>query len=314
MVKRMTNITFEPLNESHFPLLLKWLEAPHVKAWWDQDMTYTMNLVREKYSSRISSLRTEGEAIHKNNDGWIALSSAPCNDVIQGFIIHNNQNPVGYIQIYNAYDFLKCKPLSSLPENLGAFDIFIGKEEALGQGLGSTAISEFLRLYSNQYTYIFADPDSRNIAAVKCYEKAGFKKVSEQEDTGEVWMLWENILGALTAREPIFHHPEKFGITKQDIENQMCDEFWEVGASGNVYTRANVIETLLERYNDLKYQDIWEAKGFELTKIAQDNYLLTYILIQNKTRVTRRSTIWRRVNDNWKILYHQGTIIDGGKE
>ena len=101
-----------------------------------------------------------------------------------------------------------------------------------------------------------------------------------------------SILEELKIREPIFHHPEKFGITKQDIENQMCDEFWEVGASGNVYTRANVMEILLERYNNSDYQDIWEAKDFALTKIAPDNYLLTYILIQNKTRVTRRSTIW----------------------
>ena len=120
------------------------------------------------------------------------------------------------------------------------------------------------------------------------------------------------ILEELKSREPIFHHPEKFGKTKQDIENQMCDEFWEVGASGNVYTRANVIETLLERYNDPSYQDIWETKDFALTQIAQDNYLLTYILIQKKTRVTRRSTLWRRVNRDWKILYHQGTVIDGG--
>ena len=83
------------------------------------------------------------------------------------------------------------------------------------------------------------------------------------------------ILDELKSREPIFHHPEKFGKTKEDIENQMCDEFWEVGASGTAYTRQDVIETLLERYNNPDYQDIWEAKGFELTKIAPDNYLLT---------------------------------------
>ena len=120
------------------------------------------------------------------------------------------------------------------------------------------------------------------------------------------------ILDELKSREPIFHHPEKFGKTKQDIENQMCDEFWEVGASGNVYTRQDVIETLLERYNDPSHQDIWEAKDFALTQIAPDNYLLTYILIQDKTRVTRRSTLWRKQNGHWKILYHQGTVIDGG--
>jgi aminoglycoside 6'-N-acetyltransferase len=120
------------------------------------------------------------------------------------------------------------------------------------------------------------------------------------------------IFEELKSREPIFHHPEKFGKTKEDIERQMCDEFWEVGASGKVYTRANVIETLLERYNNPNYQDIWEAKDFALTKIAPHNYLLTYILIQDKTRVTRRSTLWRKVNGDWKILYHQGTVIDRG--
>jgi hypothetical protein len=119
------------------------------------------------------------------------------------------------------------------------------------------------------------------------------------------------ILEELSSREPIFHHPEKFGKTKEDIEKQICDEFWEVGASGNVYTKQNVIETLLERYNDPNYEDIWETKDFALTKIAPDNYLVTYVLIQDATRVTRRSTLWRRVNGDWKILYHQGTLFDG---
>ncbi|WP_395947025.1 DUF4440 domain-containing protein [Caedibacter taeniospiralis] len=122
------------------------------------------------------------------------------------------------------------------------------------------------------------------------------------------------ILDELKSREPIFHHPEKFGKTKQDIENQMCDEFWEVGASGNVYTKQDVIDTLLKRYSEPEYQDIWEAKDFTLTQIAADNYLLTYVLIQNTTRVTRRSTIWRRVNDAWKILYHQGTVVEIGDQ
>ena len=50
---------------------------------------------------------------------------------IQGFIIHNNRDPVGYIQIYNAYDFPRSNSLLGLPENLGAFDIFIGEVATL---------------------------------------------------------------------------------------------------------------------------------------------------------------------------------------
>ena len=50
-------ITFKPLNESHFPLLLKWLESPHVKKSWDQDVTYTIELVKEKYSSYVKGYK-----------------------------------------------------------------------------------------------------------------------------------------------------------------------------------------------------------------------------------------------------------------
>ncbi len=166
-------ITFTPLAESHFPLLLKWLEAPHVKAWWDQNLTYTMELVREKYSSYVKGYKLETDL----------------KKPIQAFIIYSDENPVGYIQIYNAYDFLQSKSLSALPEKLGAFDIFIGQEEALKQGLGSKAISEFLKIHGGQYTHIFTDPNSSNIAAIKAYEKAGFKKISEQKETEVVWML-----------------------------------------------------------------------------------------------------------------------------
>lgn len=118
-----------------------------------------------------------------------------------------------------------------------------------------------------------------------------------------------HVLEELKAREPIFHHPDKFGRSKQDVMDMTCDKFFEVGASCNVYTRESVIDTYLERYSDPNYQDIWETKDFKVTQIAPDNYLLTYILIQNKTRVTRRSTIWRNCGGKWKILYHQGTVM-----
>jgi len=118
----------------------------------------------------------------------------------------------------------------------------------------------------------------------------------------------EKVLEELKAREPIFHHPNKFGNSKQDILNMTCEEFYEVGASGNVYTRKDVVEVLLQRYGDQNYQDIWETKDFELTQIATNNYLITYTLIQEE-RVTRRSTIWRLEHSHWKIFYHQGTVV-----
>lgn len=116
------------------------------------------------------------------------------------------------------------------------------------------------------------------------------------------------VLKELMYREPIFHHPEKFGKTKEEIESQLCDEFFEVGASGHVYNKQDVIEIMLKRYNNPEYRDVWQTKEFDVTQISKDHYLLTYLLIQDNIRVTRRSTIWRSVKGVWKILYHQGTL------
>ena len=82
-------ITFIPLAESHFTLLLKWLEAPHVKAWWDQDVTYTMDLVQEKFGKH-----THGITLSKNS-----------NNKTYAYIICFNKEMIGYVQVYNAHDF-----------------------------------------------------------------------------------------------------------------------------------------------------------------------------------------------------------------
>jgi hypothetical protein len=49
--------------------------------------------------------------------------------------------------------------------------------------------------------------------------------------------------------------------------------------------------------------------GLPLPKAGCDVYLLTYTLIQDEKRRTRRATIWQRTAEGWKIVYHQGTII-----
>ncbi|MBY0292843.1 MAG: acetyltransferase, partial [Alphaproteobacteria bacterium] len=51
------HITFIPLQEHHFPLLLKWLEVPHVKAWWDQNILWTSELIKEKYGAYVQGFK-----------------------------------------------------------------------------------------------------------------------------------------------------------------------------------------------------------------------------------------------------------------
>ena len=115
------------------------------------------------------------------------------------------------------------------------------------------------------------------------------------------------VLEELIKREPIFHHPE-YGTTRHDFEHMTDEGFWEVGASGRRYSRAYVIDTLVERHSK-PHADVWEARDFHCAELAQNIYLVTYALVQDGSRVSRRSTIWRRAEDEWKIVYHQGTLV-----
>lgn len=110
----------------------------------------------------------------------------------------------------------------------------------------------------------------------------------------------------LLAREPIFHKPE-FGTTREAYIAQTAEDFWEVGASGRVYDRDGVIEGLVRR-GKVEGAEHWAVSDARCRQLGPDTYALTYQLDQ-KGRLTRRLTLWRRDADGWKVLYHQGTII-----
>jgi len=156
-------ITFEPLREKHFPLLLKWLETPHVKEWWDNtDIVWTIGLVEEKYGTYTQGYKLEN-GVRKS---------------INGFIIVLNDREVGYIQLYNVYDFFREDDLKldKLPKSLAAIDIFIGDESYLGKGLSFPIMNEFLKTHVDPYyEACFVDPDSANTAAIGAYKKVGFE-------------------------------------------------------------------------------------------------------------------------------------------
>ncbi len=111
----------------------------------------------------------------------------------------------------------------------------------------------------------------------------------------------------LAAREPIFHRAE-FGTTRADFEKMTAEDFWETGASGRIYSRQLVLDVLEERFS-APHDDVWETSDFACRKLAEGVYMLTYTLLQNRSRLTRRCTIWQRTPDGWKAVYHQGTIV-----
>jgi hypothetical protein len=116
----------------------------------------------------------------------------------------------------------------------------------------------------------------------------------------------QEVLSELSAREPIFHRPE-FGTSRADFEKMTVEDYWETGASGRCHSRKSVLDELERRFS-AAHDDVWETRDFHCRMLAEDTFLLTYTLLQDRQRLTRRATIWQRTADGWKIVYHQGTI------
>jgi hypothetical protein len=118
----------------------------------------------------------------------------------------------------------------------------------------------------------------------------------------------DTILQELRQGELAFHQAE-LCATREALERYADPEFWEVGASGTVYTRETVITIVEERFRTGTEADTseWEVREFAGRELGPETYMVTYILRQGD-RLSRRMSVWRHVDGAWRILYHQGTL------
>lgn len=111
----------------------------------------------------------------------------------------------------------------------------------------------------------------------------------------------------LRQREPVFHQPA-YGTARDDFEAMTAPGFWEVGASGRVYSRAFVLDTLEARHRTPVIES-FEVDDFGCRELAPGLFLATYRLTLNDRR-SRRATLWRWCDNGWRVEYHQGTMIN----
>lgn len=175
----VSQIKFIPLRQEHFPRLLTWLNEPHVMKWWPHDHgsgTWTLDDIITKYTSYVDG--------YKLVDGY--------KKPIHAFVVYYQNIPVGYAQYYNAYDFPRGYLLEGLSKKLGAVNVFIGEDEYTGKGLGTALINAFLdKQVWPRFDACFVDPEVHNIAAIRAYEKCGFKIVKKDKERSLVWMVKE---------------------------------------------------------------------------------------------------------------------------
>lgn len=119
----------------------------------------------------------------------------------------------------------------------------------------------------------------------------------------------EDIINQLRYREPLFHQADLCS-SAEGLDALIDADFWEVGASGTVYSREQVMMTVLDRFQHGTEPDTsqWQIEEFVCRPLGADSFQVTYLLIQ-ETRRSRRLSIWNLTAVGWRVSYHQGTLV-----
>jgi len=84
------------------------------------------------------------------------------------------------------------------------------------------------------------------------------------------------------------------------VASLLHPEFWEVGASGTTWNHDEVLAALANDPGTCP-----EVSDMSARRVADDVVLVTY-----STPGSRRSSLWLRGADGWRVRFHQGTPTD----
>jgi RimJ/RimL family protein N-acetyltransferase len=145
---------FKPLQEQDLPMLRDWLLRPHVAEWWGP-----------------------AESLDELRENYILDAHAP--DATRAYIANLKARPIGFIQSYVVMGSGDGWWEDETDPGARGIDQFLAESNQLGHGIGRAMIRAFLqRLFADAaVTLIQTDPSPRNLRAIRCYARAGFRVV-----------------------------------------------------------------------------------------------------------------------------------------
>ncbi len=158
-----TRVRFDPLQGDDLPLLHAWLHREHVAAWWRERPTYAE--VVAEYTPCIA-----GE------------TPTRC------YLVIYEDAPIGYIQRYRLADEPDYARAVTVAEDAVGVDLFIGEARYLHRGLGSAALRRFvceIVFAAEDVVSCIIGPEPANRAAIRAYEKVGFRYLKTIRVPGE---------------------------------------------------------------------------------------------------------------------------------
>jgi len=143
------SIGFTALRIEDLPIIARWLKLPHVARWWGDP-----------------------------EEGLTRIAAHMASANVAPFLAREGSRPIGYLHVYHA----NSDPFwagHTLPRETLGLDLFLGETDVIGRGMGTRLIRLVLRrlLALPETARVQIDPAPNNAAAIRAYEKAGFRRI-----------------------------------------------------------------------------------------------------------------------------------------
>lgn len=156
-------LTWRPVTDADFPLLARWLAAPHVARWWNHE------------TSAAAVERDFGPSVRREEP----------NEDLLAFV---DGVPIGLVQRSFLHDYPEYRDafaaVTTVPSRAMTIDYLIGDASDIGRGIGT-------RLIRSTLEQLWADhPDAEcvivavhadNVGSWRALEKAGLTRVASGE-------------------------------------------------------------------------------------------------------------------------------------
>ena len=140
----MRNYTFRRLTEADLPLMRRWLDTAHVRAWWPD---------AEK---QIALMQQDMD-----------------NPDINMWVVSLIDHAFAYLHDHDAQSF-GMPQYGDLPRGARVLSTFVGDPDFLGQGHSSGYISARVQELRLHYPMVAAGPNTTDTRMIAIYKQAGF--------------------------------------------------------------------------------------------------------------------------------------------
>jgi aminoglycoside 6'-N-acetyltransferase-1b/aminoglycoside 6'-N-acetyltransferase-2 len=146
------------MTEADLPMLHDWLGRPHIARWWsgEEPRRATLDETRAQY-----------------------LPGVLAQERVTPYIAMLGDDAIGYAQSYVALGCGGGWWEDETDPGVRGIDQSLARPELLGKGLGTKLASALVELLFGdpEVTAIQTDPSPANPRAIRCYEKAGFRRI-----------------------------------------------------------------------------------------------------------------------------------------